>query len=141
MNIKRQITQDIKEKHCCAICGEQKLRMSFHHVYPETKVNHVAHLALANSSVSDFLDEIDKCVLVCGSCHGKLHGPMGLIIDKDKLLAKRIDTSPYRVFQVFWPKRQWKYNIKSRKPNPQSISGFPYWEHLTPEQIRMFIYP
>lgn len=58
---------------CCAKCGETREHiLSFHHIDPSEKDDNPSRL-LANSKISDFFKEIDKCVLLCNNCHGDFH--------------------------------------------------------------------
>jgi hypothetical protein len=62
---------------CCTVCGYDRciINLGFHHVDPSQK-----SFALdmgTTKSIAAYLEEIEKCVLVCANCHGEIE--MGLI--------------------------------------------------------------
>jgi hypothetical protein len=68
----RAYVQSLKVR--CADCGVEPgdpRRLHFHHVDPSTKVASVAHLCYASRQRLDA--EIEKCVVVCISCHNARH--------------------------------------------------------------------
>ena len=61
----------------CNKCGKdgQDQRMFFHHVDPHTKINNLAQL-FREHSMKIIWEEFKKCILLCGSCHVKIHYDM-----------------------------------------------------------------
>jgi hypothetical protein len=67
---KRQLMNDIKQKHGCLICGEDSVCcLDFHHILD--KDYDVTHLTAKSYKI--ILNEIAKCVIVCCNCHRKIH--------------------------------------------------------------------
>lgn len=61
-----------KETLRCTVCGESAREcLEFHHTDP-TKKDINPSLA-ATYSTKKFLEEIDKCVVLCANCHRKVH--------------------------------------------------------------------
>ena len=69
---KRQFLQSLFAGQVCAMCGG----LVFHHVDPATKCFNVGN-ADTRSEVS-ILEEVAKCIILCRSCHARLHEPTGL---------------------------------------------------------------
>jgi hypothetical protein len=73
--------------NCCARCGKSVEHMlkrygvanklfQFHHIDPAKK--HPAYDKMIQRKLSaEQLDEVDKCLLLCGECHTILHGQNG----------------------------------------------------------------
>jgi hypothetical protein len=66
---KRQFLQSLFAGQVCAMCGG----LVFH---PATKCFNVGN-ADTRSEVS-ILEEVAKCIILCRSCHARLHEPTGL---------------------------------------------------------------
>lgn len=61
-----------KQKIKCAKCGEtDKSRLHFHHKIPSEKEFVIGKMR--NYSLEKFQKEIDKCVVLCASCHSTYH--------------------------------------------------------------------
>ena len=57
----------------CVICGEQEIScLDFHHVNEADKSFNLTGIA-NTKSLAALRTEVDKCVVVCASCHRKLH--------------------------------------------------------------------
>jgi len=56
----------------CAICGfnEYNYMLHFHHVNSKDKKYGISQTRTARP---DFIDELQKCILLCSSCHIKIH--------------------------------------------------------------------
>ena len=64
----------IKMKKGCEICGESYIpRLTFHHLKPRDKVNNISCMIANKTSLITLKKEIDKCIVVCESCHRKMH--------------------------------------------------------------------
>ena len=70
----RQRYRILKTGLCCAACKATS-NLDFHHRDPTTKVAKVSRLASQGRSWSKLLREIEKCDVLCGACHRKLHAP------------------------------------------------------------------
>ena len=46
----------------------------YHHINPETKIDNISRMVGKNNSLEKILAEIDKCELLCITCHHKEHG-------------------------------------------------------------------
>lgn len=58
----------------CAICGYNKCdnALSFHHVNPLDKKFQITYRALSYTT-ERFINEINKCILLCANCHREIH--------------------------------------------------------------------
>lgn len=68
----------------CLKCGETREHiLSFHHLDEENKIANPSQL-LADSKITEFFEEINKCVLLCNNCHGDyhfLHNNIGITLE------------------------------------------------------------
>lgn len=67
--------EDIKLKYGCANCGykEYACALDFHHLYGDTKVNNLSSMIYSKHSKIKFIDEVQKCIILCSNCHRLLH--------------------------------------------------------------------
>jgi hypothetical protein len=63
---------------CCTVCGYDRctFNLTFHHVDPKTKSFGMS--MRSTKALAAYLEEIQKCVLVCANCHGEIES--GLIV-------------------------------------------------------------
>lgn len=61
---------DWRDAQGCYMCGGHE-RLEFHHINPEEKAAKVRELATC--SPSRIIEEIRKCVVLCGRCHRITH--------------------------------------------------------------------
>lgn len=59
----------------CSLCGSFK-RLQFHHIDPDTKIFEIHQYTLA-MPLETLILEIEKCSVLCPSCHRKMHGGCG----------------------------------------------------------------
>ena len=74
----------IEEKGgACSACGYNKnmAALCFHHIDPSIKEMKLDSRSLANTSLQNLREEIDKCILLCNNCHMELHYPHLEMID------------------------------------------------------------
>jgi len=73
---KRLQVRAYKKEVGCASCGykDNPDILHFHHRDPSTKVNNVSRMLGKNHSIEKIKLEIEKCDLLCISCHHKHHG-------------------------------------------------------------------
>ena len=64
--------EELKRKGKCKLCGSTK-NLVFHHVDEESKRGCIAHFVSKGYTLNTIRSEIDKCVILCSSCHSKLH--------------------------------------------------------------------
>jgi hypothetical protein len=72
----------------CAICGYERcsLNLHFHHVDPTRKLLEMG--SHKGASLAAFLEELEKCVLLCANCHGEVEAglvrspPPGTVFEK-----------------------------------------------------------
>ena len=66
----------MKKAKGCSNCGynDNPDILHFHHINPETKINNISRMVGKNHSMERILAEIDKCKLLCITCHHKEHG-------------------------------------------------------------------
>ena len=60
----------------CSICGiKNGYKMSYHHVIPDTKKYGIVEMIARPNKYSDddIQAEVDKCVMLCNSCHHSVH--------------------------------------------------------------------
>lgn len=73
--IKQEILEKInkiKGKYGCFVCEENEpCCLDFHHLDPSTKKFNIS--VSYRRSTKKFLDELDKCIVLCANCHRKLH--------------------------------------------------------------------
>ena len=73
---KRQQIQEYKKMIGCSKCGynENPDILHFHHIDPRTKVANISRMVGKNHSMKRIKEEINKCRLLCITCHHKEHG-------------------------------------------------------------------
>ena len=73
---KRLQIRAYKKEVGCSSCGykDNPDILHFHHRDPSTKVNNVSRMLGKNHSMEKIKAEIEKCDLLCISCHHKHHG-------------------------------------------------------------------
>lgn len=90
-NKNKQYIENIKDKLCCQICGENRKNcLEFHHIIPinkRGKKNRVCYFY--TQSLTRCLEELTKCALLCANCHKLVHSG-----DITQTLAP-IDITPY----------------------------------------------
>lgn len=61
--------------HGCYRCGtkDKAAQLCFHHVDPSTKLFNIAPNVRGSISFSKLIAEIAKCIILCNSCHKKVH--------------------------------------------------------------------
>ena len=71
---KEQINQ-YKMTIGCAHCGykDNPDILHFHHLDPSTKIANVSRMVGKNHSMEKIKQEMDKCILLCITCHHKVH--------------------------------------------------------------------
>jgi len=83
----RLFLEGIKAETGCVICGEQEITaLDFHHLDEGTKSFNLSGIAYTKS-LTALRTEVDKCLVVCASCHRKLHAgviPLPLNGDRDE---------------------------------------------------------
>ena len=63
-----------KETLQCVRCDENYRQcLEFHHINPEEKDFAISG-ALSRTGWNNMIEEISKCVVLCGNCHTKVHG-------------------------------------------------------------------
>jgi hypothetical protein len=70
--LQREMVNEYKQECGCKECGSQS-ELELHHIDPTTKVKDVATLISQSTSWTKLRTEILKCVVVCKSCHKKIH--------------------------------------------------------------------
>jgi hypothetical protein len=64
---------DLKRERGCLICGEQELAaLDFHHLDESEKRFNLSGIA-KTKPLAALREEADRCIVVCASCHRKLH--------------------------------------------------------------------
>lgn len=64
---------------CCQVCGYDRCEgaLEFHHLNPEEKEREVGAMMKNRTPMKTFINEVEKCVLLCANCHREVHA--GLI--------------------------------------------------------------
>lgn len=58
----------------CSMCDETAPEcMDLHHLDPSKKEYAVSKILWQIGSWNKFMQEVDKCIVVCGNCHRKIH--------------------------------------------------------------------
>jgi len=71
-----RLIREIKTSGECLRCSRlhsDELPLEFHHRDPKKKKNVVCKLASKGNSLKTILKEIEKCDLVCETCHTRIH--------------------------------------------------------------------
>lgn len=69
---RKRILKRLKANLGCATCGCKKPKLLvWHHIDPKTKVAKIHQLYSADGVL--LMTELDKCVVLCRSCHNRLH--------------------------------------------------------------------
>lgn len=67
-----ELMREWKESRGCQICGENfGPCLELHHTDPSNKEDHPS--GLISNSFQAFLQEAEKCVVLCANCHRKVH--------------------------------------------------------------------
>jgi hypothetical protein len=75
----RACSAKIRESLGCWFCGEKTVVcLDYHHIDPSTKTDKDRQRSITIFRLGRFLDEVQKCVVICKNCHAKLHA--GLLI-------------------------------------------------------------
>jgi len=70
MESKKREIAEWKRKRGCTVCGEtEPWVLDMHHTNPNEKEQNSAQSA----TLTAFLKEANKCVLLCSNCHRKVH--------------------------------------------------------------------
>lgn len=61
----------------CEICGYNTnlAALSFHHLNPSIKEFKLDFRNLSNRSMTNIMEEFNKCQLLCANCHMEVHNP------------------------------------------------------------------
>ena len=63
-----------KESRGCIVCGESDpCCLDMHHTDSKKKDSDLSALVYGQSPLSTIVLELEKCVVVCASCHRKIH--------------------------------------------------------------------
>ncbi len=68
----REYISDFKKTHFCIVCGA-KDNLQYHHLNPKLKKYCISEMVSKRCSINTVKNEIDKCVILCCSCHEKVH--------------------------------------------------------------------
>ena len=73
--LKYDIIDMYKMGQGCAICRYNKCgaALEFHHVDKEEKTDSISAMINRDKSMSEILEEIKKCIILCANCHRELH--------------------------------------------------------------------
>lgn len=64
----------IKGHYGCKICNRKPhpIALDFHHINPSTKSEQVSRMAWDGSQWEEIIEEIQKCIIVCATCHREI---------------------------------------------------------------------
>lgn len=72
-SVLREFVRTYKSSRGCIECGNKNPDcLEFHHLIKSTKLNNVSRLVGQSSSIKTILEEINKCKILCSSCHRKI---------------------------------------------------------------------
>lgn len=82
-----------KRGGCCEVCGliDDPSIFEWHHINYDEKIDDVSSIVGAHASVKRIQEELDKCILVCPTCHKKIHMDLTCMLDH----KNRPDLIPY----------------------------------------------
>ena len=70
----REWLDSYKSELSCEECGENHPAcLEFHHVDPDTKVDHISRMIRDRCNIDQLKAEIAKCKVLCANCHRKEH--------------------------------------------------------------------
>lgn len=70
--IRSYMVDGIKSDMGCAVCEEKDSScLDFHHVLGKSR--NVSQMIMDKVSIHTLLSETDKCIVLCASCHRKVH--------------------------------------------------------------------
>jgi len=79
---KKELYNTIRKRGCCKCSERTDYCIEFHHL--KDKVDMVSHMwTKSKYSLDDFIEEIEKCVLLCGNCHRKVHNGLLHVDERD----------------------------------------------------------
>lgn len=80
----------------CARCGYDRClsALEFHHIDPTTKCFEIASALVHPKAWNLIVDEVKKCVVLCGCCHSELHEGMWSL--DDIFIQKFQNTKPIK---------------------------------------------
>ena len=97
-DIKREFLKEEIERRggCCEFCGviEYHKVFQWHHINDEEKLRNIGKMASQGGSLANFKIEVDKCVVLCPTCHHKFHQDLLCMLDHRQ---KHIDGTFYDV--------------------------------------------
>lgn len=73
LTYKKALLKGIKERGCLCCPEKDACCLEFHHVNGEDKKGTISRMARDKTPLQTFLDELNKCVLLCSNCHKKVH--------------------------------------------------------------------
>jgi hypothetical protein len=69
----RHMIKKRKQRKGCVNCGSHQ-NLTYHHIDPDSKVDTINNLARNGASAADIRREMQKCIILCTTCHRNLHG-------------------------------------------------------------------
>ena len=76
----KKLIQKVKSDNPCP-CGESDFTcLDFHHLF-DNKEKAISAMMSNTFGLSNVIDEIEKCCVLCSNCHRKLHGGSDLPFD------------------------------------------------------------
>jgi 5-methylcytosine-specific restriction endonuclease McrA len=66
-----RILNDVRQ-FGCSICSSHS-SLTFHHIDPQTKIWNISEMVSRNCTLTQLYHELDKCTLLCRTCHDKKH--------------------------------------------------------------------
>jgi hypothetical protein len=91
--------KNYKKSVCCEECGEKQAEcLDFHHI--QVKFKQVNEMVRDGYSKAKIMNEIDKCVVLCGNCHRRTHN-------------EELKTNGYTTKKA-QSRRKWMIELKSK---------------------------
>ena len=97
----------------CCECGTTE-KLCWHHVKPETKEFTINYMRCASKTYKEIKEELKKCVMMCKSCHMKLHKNKGLKSERKYIKDENgnIVNQSREYFRQYYLNNKDKYNKK-----------------------------
>jgi len=67
----KNMLDEIKRANGCIICGQTEGVLDFHHINPSDKLFNIT--TAKHKTNIELVNEINKCMILCRSCHNRLH--------------------------------------------------------------------
>lgn len=100
LNKNKKIYLEFKNFNGCEICGYDKCLGSLHFHHKFEKDFKISKYTKRFHSLSDLkqdiIEELNKCEIICGNCHNKLHSDVKYFEENKQLIYDKVSKNPNR---------------------------------------------